>query len=313
MDQIQFDYLKGAVEALLFVSEKPVTVEQLKDAIQGSHVPDLKEVLAALRKDYEGVGRGMVVAEIANGWQMLSSSTYAGYVREFYKTRHKEKLSRPALEALAIIAYKQPVSRTDVEVIRGVNSDGVVMHLLNKGLIKIAGRKEVPGRPYVYGTTAQFLEYFGLRALEDLPKLEEFPALMPKEGESGSAAVAETTLVPASATEAAAEPAGVACTEAVPEAASGAVAEQATVPTPTSPADFDQAELDRVHRELEEEMARARTRLDIEELEKRVEVSPDFMEPGLLGEASGQARRMGEGAGLAENAEGPADDASARE
>ena len=103
---------------------------------------------------------------------------------------------------LAIIAYKQPVSRTDVEVIRGVNSDGTVMHLLNKGLIKIAGRKEVPGRPYVYGTTGQFLEYFGLRALEDLPRLEDFPALMARTNEAGSeaapvAAVANGAVAPA--------------------------------------------------------------------------------------------------------------------
>ncbi len=191
MDGIQLDHLKGAAEALLFVSEKPVTIDQLKDAIPGSQGADLKEAVKALMADYSGAGKGIVIAEIANGYQMLSSQVYAGYIREFYKTRHKEKLSRPALESLAIIAYKQPVSRTDVEVIRGVNSDGVVMHLLNKGLIKIAGRKEVPGRPYVYGTTTQFLEYFGLRSLEDLPKLEEFPALMARENEVPSTQVTE--------------------------------------------------------------------------------------------------------------------------
>ncbi|MFH0753652.1 MAG: SMC-Scp complex subunit ScpB [Candidatus Omnitrophota bacterium] len=179
MDQFQLDHLKGAVEALLFVSEKPVTVDQLKEAVAGSTMAEVKAVLVQLKDEYGSQMRGMAVVEIAGGWQMLSSSSYAEYIREFYKTRHKEKLSRAALEALAIIAYKQPVSRTDVEVIRGVNSDGTVMHLLNKGLIKIAGRKEVPGRPYVYGTTNLFLEFFGLRALEDLPKLEEFPALMP--------------------------------------------------------------------------------------------------------------------------------------
>lgn len=194
MDGIQLEHLKGAVEALLFVSEKPVTIDQLKDAIPGSQGADLKEAVKALLADYTVAGKGVVIAEIANGYQMLSSQMYAGYIREFYKTRHKEKLSRPALESLAIIAYKQPVSRTDVELIRGVNSDGVVMHLLNKGLIKIAGRKEVPGRPYVYGTTTQFLEYFGLRSLEDLPKLEEFPALMARENEVPSTPV---TQVPA--------------------------------------------------------------------------------------------------------------------
>ena len=108
---------------------------------------------------------------------MLSNSHAAAYIREFYKTKTKEKLSRPALESLAIIAYKQPVGRAEVEVIRGVNSDGTIAHLLNKGLIKITGRKEVPGRPFLYGTTKEFLEYFGLKSLEDLPKIEEFNQL----------------------------------------------------------------------------------------------------------------------------------------
>ena len=119
----------------------------------------------------------MVVVEIAGGWQMLSNSHVAAYIRAFYKTKTKEKLSRPALESLAIIAYKQPVGRAEVEVIRGVNSDGTIAHLLNKGLIKIIGRKEVPGRPFLYGTTKEFLEYFGLKSLEDLPKIEEFNQL----------------------------------------------------------------------------------------------------------------------------------------
>ena len=91
----------------------------------------------------------MVIVEIAGGFQMLSNSHAAAYIREFYKTKTKEKLSRPALESLAIIAYKQPVGRAEVEVIRGVNSDGTIAHLLNKGLIKITGRKEVPGRPFL--------------------------------------------------------------------------------------------------------------------------------------------------------------------
>ncbi|MEI8012227.1 MAG: SMC-Scp complex subunit ScpB [Candidatus Omnitrophota bacterium] len=178
MDPTSLDHLKGAVEALLFVSEKPVSVDQLKAAVAGSSAEDVKAVLSQLKSDYDNSPRGMSVVEIAGGWQLLSSPAFAEYIREFYKTRHKEKLSRPGLEVLAIIAYKQPVSRTDVEVVRGVNSDGTVMHLLNKGLIRIAGRKEVPGRPYVYGTTARFLEFFGLRALEDLPRLEEFSSLV---------------------------------------------------------------------------------------------------------------------------------------
>ena len=248
MDQTQIDHLKGAVEALLFVSDKPVMIEQLKDAVTGSGVAEIKAVLQQLKNDYDNSPRGMSVVEIAGGWQMLSSAGFAEYIREFYKTRHKEKLSRAGLEVLAIIAYKQPVSRTDVEMIRGVNSDGTVMHLLNKGLIKIAGRKEVPGRPYVYGTTNLFLEYFGLRSLEDLPKLEEFPALMVKTNEVGTPA---------------------------PEV-SGAVAAPEVEVTPVT------------RSEMDEELARARTRIEIEELEKPVMNA----EPEITGESSGQARLM---------------------
>jgi hypothetical protein len=182
----------------------------------------------------------MAVAEVAGGWQMLSAPAFAEYIREFYKTRHKEKLSRAGLEVLAIIAYKQPVSRTDVEMIRGVNSDGTVMHLLNKGLIRIAGRKEVPGRPYVYATTTQFLEYFGLRALEDLPKLEDFPALMAKANEVGD-----------------------------PSAG----------PSP-----------DVSGENSIEDLAQARTRSDIEELQKAANM-PEVQD---MGEPSGQSRIMAE-------------------
>jgi len=249
MDQTQLDHLKGAVEALLFISEKPVMIEQIKDAIAGSGAVDIKAVLQQLKNDYDNSPRGMSVVEIAGGWQMLSSPGFAEYIREFYKTRHKEKLSRAGLEVLAIISYKQPVSRTDVEMIRGVNSDGTVMHLLNKGLVKIAGRKEVPGRPYVYATTALFMEYFGLRSLEDLPKLEEFPALMAKTNEVGTPASSPSD---------------------------GVVASEPEV-TPATRA------------ELDEELARARTRIDIEELEKHTHDG----EPEILGESSGQARLMG--------------------
>lgn len=252
MDQTQSDHLKGAVEALLFVSEKPVMIEQFKDAIAGSGVVEIKAMLQQLKNDYDNSPRGMSVVEIAGGWQMLSSSGFAEYIREFYKTRHKEKLSRAGLEVLAIIAYKQPVSRTDVEMIRGVNSDGTVMHLLNKGLIKIAGRKEVPGRPYVYATTALFLEYFGLRALEDLPRLEEFPALMAKTNEVGTPS-----------------------------------------PSPSDAVGVPEPEVTPVTRdEMNEEIARAQTRIDIEELEK-----PEHNgEPEICGESSGQARLMGQDA-----------------
>jgi segregation and condensation protein B len=174
-DQIQS--YKSAVEAILFVSEKPVVLDQLKEVFPDLKPSQIHDLIKLLQEEYVNRCAGMAVVEIAGGFQMLSDSHAATYIREFYKTKTKEKLSRPALESLAIIAYKQPVGRAEVEVIRGVNSDGTIAHLLNKGLIKITGRKEVPGRPFLYGTTKEFLEYFGLKSLEDLPKIEEFNQL----------------------------------------------------------------------------------------------------------------------------------------
>ncbi len=171
--------IRGIIEALLFVSEKPVTLDQLKDVLETISALEIKRTLEELKEEYAQKKSGMVLMEIAGGYQMLSNSYYATYIRKFYKTKHKEKLSKPALEVLAIVAYKQPVTRLDAELIRGVNSDGIIANILEKELIKVVGRKDVPGKPYLYGTTKQFLEYFGLRLLEDLPKLEEFPFLQP--------------------------------------------------------------------------------------------------------------------------------------
>jgi segregation and condensation protein B len=190
MDNVGEGYLERIIEALLFISEKPITLEQFKEVLGTVGINEIRAAIQELQKEYENQKRGIVVVEIAGGYQMLSSPSYVSYVRKFFKTRVKEKLSLPALEAMAIVAYKQPVSRSEIELIRGVNSDGVVLHLLNKGLIKIVGRKDVAGRPFIYGTTKLFLEYFGLKSLDDLPKLEALAALKKaEEGESGGPAV----------------------------------------------------------------------------------------------------------------------------
>src|SRR3990167_3318817 len=184
MDQSSIEHVKGIVEALLFVNEKPVTLQQIKEVAEGVTAGELKQIIQSLKDELEQKKTGMLIVEIADGYQMLTNPLYAAYVRSFYKTRHKERLSKPALETLAIIAYKQPVTRADVEVIRGVNSDGVMVHLLNKELIKAIGRKDIPGRPFLYGSTKQFLEYFGLKSLLDLPKLEDFPSLQPAQAQA---------------------------------------------------------------------------------------------------------------------------------
>ena len=187
MDGVSNNHVRGVIEALLFISEKPVMLEQMKEVIEGVSTSDMRECIMSLKSEYEGKDSGIAIVEIAGGYQMLSNPHYASYVKKFYRTRRKERLSKPALETLAIVAYKQPVTRLDVELIRGVNSDGVSAHLLSKGLIKIAGRKDVPGRPYIYGTTKEFLEYFGLKSLDDLPKLEDFSSLQPEAEESSEA------------------------------------------------------------------------------------------------------------------------------
>ncbi len=177
MSADQIEHIKGVLEALLFVNEKPITLEQIRKALPTVSTNEVKKLIAILADEYAARKSGMTIVEIAGGYQMLSNPLYASYIRNFYQTKHKEKLSKPALEALAIIAYKQPVSRADIEQIRGVNTDGVFVHLLNKELIKVVGRKEVPGRPFIYGTTKEFLEYFGLKSLDSLPKLEELISL----------------------------------------------------------------------------------------------------------------------------------------
>lgn len=165
---------KAAIEALLFVSEKPLLIEQIKGALDNLEPSRIREIILELKGDYENSSRGLRLEEIAGGFQLVTSLEVAAVLKKFYKQRDAKALSGPALETLAIIAYKQPLTRLDIECLRGVNVDGVIKSLLEKNLIRISGRKDVIGRPFVYGTTRQFLEYFGLSSLEDLPKMEEF-------------------------------------------------------------------------------------------------------------------------------------------
>jgi segregation and condensation protein B len=165
---------KAAIEALLFVSEKPLTIEQIKGALETIEPVKIREMLQELKSDYDNSAKGLRIEEIAGGFQIVSAQDVAEVLRRFYKQRDARALSKPALETLAIIAYKQPVTRLDIESLRGVNTDGVIKGLTEKNLIRITGRKDIIGRPFVYGTTRQFLEYFGLNSLADLPKIEDF-------------------------------------------------------------------------------------------------------------------------------------------
>ncbi|MDD4182578.1 MAG: SMC-Scp complex subunit ScpB [Candidatus Omnitrophica bacterium] len=172
--------IKSIAESLLFVNEKPIEVEELNEILNVDKKA-IEEALEELITDYANRASGISIVKVAGGFQMCSSPENEMWIKKMYRERGKQKLSVPSLETLAIISYKQPITRMEIESIRGVNIDGVMKHLTDLGLIKIEGRKEVPGRPFLYVTTRKFLEYFGLNALKDLPKLEEFMILASKE------------------------------------------------------------------------------------------------------------------------------------
>jgi segregation and condensation protein B len=173
-DTIDTEKIKSDLESLIFVSYKPLLLEDIKKVFTNLETSEIRRLIEILKKEYEERSSGIRLVEIAGGFQMVTAPENAATIKEFYKIKHTEKLTGPSLEALAIIAYKQPVTRIDIEAIRGVNCDGVTRSLLEKNLIRIVGRKEVIGRPFVYGTTRFFLDYFGLKSLEELPKIEEF-------------------------------------------------------------------------------------------------------------------------------------------
>ena len=167
--------VRAAVEALLFVAEKPITVEEVRGAtgIEPSRVAKALDELSGQYR--EGVS-GIVLHEVAGGWQLRSSPHVSEHVRRFLRVK-PQRLTRAALETLAIVAYRQPVTRPEIEEIRGVDCGAVVKALLERKLVKILGKKEEPGRPILYGTTREFLEFFALKDLASLPTLREFHEL----------------------------------------------------------------------------------------------------------------------------------------
>jgi len=163
---------KYLIEAILFLSGEPVTVSSLKDVTEMPEI-ELKNFIDELVADYTERNGGILIAEIADGYQMVTNPAYAPWLKKFRASSAAAKLSVPALETLAIIAYKQPIIKAEIEQLRSVNSDGVIKTLLDRKLIKIMGRKEAPGRPLFYGTTKEFLQYFGLKDLTELPTLKD--------------------------------------------------------------------------------------------------------------------------------------------
>jgi segregation and condensation protein B len=172
------DATKSTIEALIFSSDHPLAIEQIKKVLDNLETPEIRSIIEQLKSEYEGGARGIRIMEVAGGFQMTTAPDYATFLKKLYKQKRTERLSRPALETLAIVAYKQPVTKLEIESLRSVNIDGVMENLIDKGLVRIAGRKKAPGRPLVYGTTRQFLEHFGLKSLDELPKIENFGNLV---------------------------------------------------------------------------------------------------------------------------------------
>lgn len=177
--------LTAVLEAMLFVSHEPLTVERLVTAIGEASSATILHTLHELQHACEREQRGVQLVEIAGGWQMVTRPEHGTWLRRLDKLKGAPKLSRSALETLAIIAYKQPSVRAEIEHIRGVETSGVLRTLLERKLVRIVGRKDVPGRPIMYGTTKFFLQHFGLKDLAELPPLREFTEL----GEAEQAAL----------------------------------------------------------------------------------------------------------------------------
>lgn len=168
--------IKPIVECLIFAAEEPITLRKLTEIIEGADSSQIEEAITQLKKDYDAQGRSFQIEEIAGGYQLFTKSEYYEWAAKLRKKSGETKLSQAALETLAVIAYKQPVLRADVEAIRGVQSGQIIRLLMDRDLVKVVGRDESLGHPLLYGTTKKFLEYFGLKDIKDLPKIEELEA-----------------------------------------------------------------------------------------------------------------------------------------
>jgi segregation and condensation protein B len=183
--------LKAILEAVLFVSPEPVPVARLLSIVGTVSKAEVVQALGILAHDLDQDGRGIQLVQVAGGYRLVTKQEYGPWLKRMDKAKAAQKLSRSALESLAIIAYKQPLVRSEIEEIRGVETSGVLRTLCERKLVRIVGRKDVPGRPIMYGTTKFFLEHFGLQDLSQLPPLREFKelgeseqALLPIENES---------------------------------------------------------------------------------------------------------------------------------
>jgi len=166
------------VEAILFASDAPLKADEIARADEELDEDRVEEALDALRRFYDESGRSFQVAEVAEGYQLLTRPDFAPYLERFDTVPRPSRLSGPALETLAIVAYRQPIGRVEVEYIRGVSSSGVLRSLQDRSLVEVVGRGEGLGRPLLYGTTRRFLEHFGFGSLDELPRPDELPVVL---------------------------------------------------------------------------------------------------------------------------------------
>lgn len=185
------DQLRAIVEALVFAAEEPLTLGDLKDLFPGAPLEGLQGALDDVIHFWEGPERGLQVIRVAGGCRMTTRPELGEWVRALFRARNRRRLSPAALETLAIVAYRQPITTPEIQVLRGTDPGGVLQTLLDRRLLRVMGRKKVVGKPLLYGTTQEFLTHFGLNTLTDLPTLEEFGAVAAQLARQPRAAEAE--------------------------------------------------------------------------------------------------------------------------
>src|SRR3954454_23992158 len=172
MSDMEHDDIRSILESLLFVADDPLTIQRMGEVLEGVDREAIRSVLEELSNELEVNGRGIRLVEVAGGYQLRTAKANADWVKKLLGGR-PAKMGRATLETLAIIAYRQPITRGEIEAIRGVDVDGVIATLLERNLIRAVARKDVPGRPFLYATTAEFLQLFNLNSLSQLPTLKE--------------------------------------------------------------------------------------------------------------------------------------------
>jgi segregation and condensation protein B len=193
MSESMAEHLKAIVEALIFASPEPLSQKMLFKLLESEPKEDVEAAVALLKQDYERPG-GLQLVEVAGGYQIVTRPELHEYVRRLFHERTSQKLSVQSLETLAVIAYKQPITAPEIGEIRGVNTSGVLNTLIERKLIKIVGRKAVVGRPFMYATTREFLDKFGLNDISDLPKVEDLADVLGFEPPSLDTEIAATPL-----------------------------------------------------------------------------------------------------------------------